>query len=80
MIVLHEDDNQILRWNGVSVQLENKQSGVVGVMEVDGQNVLLGSRSRMEMVHMQGNVVIVCFEDQLAGNEDEEYEDEDVSE
>jgi len=63
MIVLHEDDNQILRWNGTSVQLENKHTGVVGVMEIDGDSVIFGSRSRMEMIHIQGNVVVSCWND-----------------
>lgn len=78
MIVLHEDDTQILRWNGRSVQLENKETGVVGVMEIDGPNVIFGSLSRMELLHIQGNVVVSCFADEPAGNEDEDYEDEDV--
>jgi hypothetical protein len=61
MIVIHEDDNQIIRWNGRSLQLESKESGVVGVMEVDGPNILLGSPNRMELINIQGNVVVNCF-------------------
>lgn len=75
-ITLHDDDNQTLSWNGVSVMLENKNSGVVAVMEIDGPNILMGSHSRMEMVHIQGNVVVSCFEDQPAGNDEEEDEEE----
>lgn len=74
--VIHDDDNQTLRWNGVSVTLYNKLSGVTAVMEVDGSSILMGSRGRMEMLHIQGNVVVNCFEDERnwpdAENEEEE--------
>lgn len=69
-IVIQDDENQTLTWNGVSVSLYNKLSDVTAVMEVDGPTILMGSRNRMEMLNIQGNVVVSCFEDRAEDSEE----------
>ena len=65
MAVVFENDEMRVHVNaeGTAVSVENKNGNVWGNIELNGEGLILGSLSTMELGTIQGNAVVLCHGD-----------------